>query len=56
MSDNLRQITSKNNEKDFLLFLYQHRDSVGIVHCNSKLPDVLQGGVCDNAKTIKDGQ
>ena len=27
MSDNLRQITSKNNEKDFLLFLYKHRDN-----------------------------
>jgi len=33
MSDNLRQITFQNNEMDFLLFLYQHRDSVGIVHC-----------------------
>ena len=46
MSDNLRQITSKNNEKDFLLFLYWHRDSVGIVHFNSKLPTLIHRGVC----------
>ena len=40
----------------FFCFCYQHRDSVGIVHCNSKLPDVIQGGVCDNAITIQGGQ
>ena len=39
--------TSKSNENDFPLFLCQHKDSFGLVHCNSNLPAVMQGDVCD---------
>ena len=32
---------------DVPLFLYQHKDSLGLVHCNSNLPAVMQGDVYD---------
>ena len=44
------QITYKNNEKHFTLFLCQHKDSFDLVHCNSNLPAVVQGDACDTVQ------
>jgi len=30
--------------------LYQHEDSLGLVHCNSNHPAVVQGNVCDTVQ------
>ena len=40
--------------KGFALFLCQHKDSLGLVHCNSNLTAVLQGDVCDTPVLRKD--
>lgn len=41
---NLRQMTFKNNEKDFLKF-YQHKESLGLEQCKSNLPAAVQGEI-----------
>ena len=40
-SRNLRQ-----RQNYCFLFLCQHKDSLGLIHCNSNLPAVMQGDVC----------
>jgi len=39
---------------DFPLFLYQHKDILGLVHCNSILPAVMHGDMCDTEKINTD--
>jgi len=39
---------------DFPLFLCQPKDSLGLVHCNSNLPAVMQEDVCDTEKINTD--
>ena len=39
---------------DFPLFLYQHRDGVGFIHCNISRTSVMQGGMSDSAVYRKD--
>jgi hypothetical protein len=46
----LRHITSKNNKKHFPLFLYQHKESLGLLHCNCIFPAAKQGYVYDTVK------
>ena len=40
--------TSESNEMDFPLILYQHKDSLGLVQCNSNIPAVMQGDMFDS--------
>jgi len=30
--------------------LYQHKDTLGLVHCNSNLPAVVERDVCDTVQ------